>query len=160
MSALQTNGVRTGPMPAISTPTYERTERSSERADNSSTGFGWIVFATVMFGLAACLNVIWGIAAISSSHFFVAHTHYIISNLNTWGWITLIWGAVEVLAAASIWRGGGFGRWFGMIVAGLGALLAMLTIPAYPVWGLVLVALAVLVVYGLAAHGGRPELTR
>ncbi len=153
MSALKTNGVRTGPAPAISTPSYERAERSSK-------GFGWIVFATVMFGLAACLNIIWGIAAISSSHFFVANTHYIISDLNTWGWVTLAWGAVEVLATASIWLGGAFGRWFGMIVAGLGAVLAMLTIPAYPFWGLVLVALAVLVVYGLAAYGGKPELTR
>lgn len=153
MSALKTNGVYTGPMPDTSTPAYERTERPSR-------GSGWIVFAAVMFGIAACLNVIWGIAAISSSHFFVANAHYIISSLNTWGWIVLFWGVIEAFAAASILRGGGFGRWFGMIVAGLGAVLAMLTIPAYPFWGLVLVGLAVLVVYALAAYGGRRELTQ
>jgi hypothetical protein len=56
------------------------------------------------------MSFVWGIAAVSSSHFFVANTHYIISDLNTWGWITIVWGAVEVLAAFSIWRGGAFGR--------------------------------------------------
>lgn len=35
----------------------------------------------------------------------------------------------------------------------------MVTIPAYPFWSLTLVALYILVVYGLAAYGGKPELT-
>ena len=36
----------------------------------------------------------------------------------------------------------------------------MMSIPAYPFWALVLVAIDVLVIYGLAAYGGRPALTR
>ena len=36
----------------------------------------------------------------------------------------------------------------------------MLTIPAYPFWSLTLFALYVLVVYGLAAYGGKPYLTK
>jgi hypothetical protein len=35
-----------------------------------------------------------------------------------------------------------------------------MSIPAYPFWSLALVAMYVLVIYGLAAYGGRPELTR
>ncbi len=131
-----------------------------EAEEPSQKGVGWVVFSTIMFGIAGCLNIIWGIAAVSNSHFFVANANYIISSLNTWGWITMCWGALELLAAASIWLGGQFGRWFGIIAAGLGAILAMLTIPAYPFWSLVMVALAVLVVYGLASYGGRPQLTR
>ncbi len=137
----------------VSTLPYAAEERTPK-------GAGWVLFAGIMFLVSACLNVIWGIAAVSSSHFFVAGANYILSDLNTWGWVAIGFGALEVLAAMSIWRGGAFGRWFGIAVAGLGAVLAMLTIPAYPFWGLVLVALAVLVVYGLAAYGGRPELTR
>ena len=154
MSALATNGkgaksVRdTGP-----TLTYE-TEGPSYK------GAGWILFATIMFVMAACLNVIWGIAAVSSSHFFVANAHYIISSLNTWGWIVMAFGVIEALAALSIWRGGGFGRWFGIAVAGLAGLVAMLTIPAYPFWSLILIALYTLVIYGLAVYGGKPELTQ
>ena len=64
------------------------------------------------------------------------------------------------MAALSIWRGGGFGRWFGIIVAGFATLVALISIPAYPFWSLVLVALYVLVIYGLAAYGGKPALTQ
>jgi len=153
MSALATNGAstRTGPG-AVGT-------RGFEAQQTSNHGAGWILFATIMFVVAATLNVIWGIAAVSNSHFFVGNAHYILSDLNTWGWIAIGFGAVEALASISIWLGGSFGRWFGMIVAGLGCVMAMLTIPAYPFWSLTLVALSVLVVYGLAAYGGKPELT-
>jgi len=126
----------------------------------SKKGAGWIVFATAMFVIAACLNFIWGIAAISNSRFFVADASYILSDLNTWGWFTVGFAAVQLLTAASIWRGGAFGRWFGMFVAGVAVVLAMLTIPAYPLWALTLVAIDLLVIYGLAAYGGNPELTR
>ena len=34
----------------------------------------------------------------------------------------------------------------------------MMSIPAYPFWSLVLVAIDGLVIYGLAAYGGRPSL--
>ena len=34
------------------------------------------------------------------------------SVLSIWGWIAIGFGALESLAALSVWRGGGFGRWF------------------------------------------------
>jgi len=36
----------------------------------------------------------------------------------------------------------------------------MLSVPAYPLWSLVLVTIDVLVVYGLAAYGGKRQLTQ
>ena len=165
MSALKTNGASAEMVRDTAlTPTYEG-EPSTRGApmyagEPSRKGAGWILFAAIMLVVASCLSFIWGIAAVGSSHFFVANTHYIVSSLNTWGWITIVFGAVEALAALSIWRGGEFGRWFGICAAGLGALLAMMTIAAYPFWSLVLVALFVMVIYGLAAYGGRPELTQ
>jgi hypothetical protein len=122
-------------------------------------GKGWIVFATVMFFVSASLNLIWGIAAVSNSHFFVGNASFILSDLNTWGWIAIGFAALEALAALSIWRGGWFGRWFGIAVAGLALILAMMSIPAYPLWSLVLVGIDALVIYALAVYGGKPELT-
>jgi hypothetical protein len=150
MSAVTTNGVHTETRPQPSLGTYE----------DSHKGAGWVMFASVMFVVAGALNIIWGIAAVSNSHFFAGHTAFILSELNTWGWIAMGFGALELLAALSIWRGGTFGHWFGIVVAALAAILAMMMIPAYPFWSLVLVAIDILVIYGLVAYGGRPELTR
>jgi hypothetical protein len=118
------------------------------------------MFASCMFMIAACLNFIWGLAAVSNSHFFVANASFILSDLNTWGWIAMGFGAIELLAAWSIWRGGAFGRWFGIFVAGLAVVAAMTMIPAYPLWALTLVAIDFMVIYGLAVYGGKPELTQ
>jgi hypothetical protein len=147
------------------------TDRPSTRATVTSSssygvsgaaprGTGWVLFAGIMLAIAATLNIIWGIAAVAGSGFFVAGADYIlITNLATWGWIAIGLGALEFLAALSIWRGGAFGRWFGIFVAGMALIGALMSIAAYPFWSLTLVAIDVLIIYGLAAYGGKPELT-
>ena len=125
---------------------------------DDSKGAGWVLFAGILVVMAGILNVIYGIAAIGDSKFFVADQKYILSGLHTWGWVMLIVGALQIAAAFSIWNGGSFGRWFGITVAGLNAIAALLSIPAYPFWSLTIFALDVIVIYGLAAYGGDPRL--
>ena len=119
------------------------------------TGYGWLVFSGIMIITVGVLNVIYGIAAIGNSKFFVNDAQFILSDLNTWGWVVLVLGVLQVFAAFSIWQGGGYGRWFGILVAGLSAIGAMLSIPAYPFWSLAIFAIDVLIIYGLALYGGR-----
>ena len=126
-------------------------------ARNDARVTGWWVFAAALLLLAGVLNIIWGIAAIGDSKFFVADQKYIISSLHTWGWITLILGVLQMLAAFSLASGGGFGRWFGMLTAGLSAISALLSIPAYPFWSLCIFALAIIILYELAKA---PEVSR
>lgn len=119
------------------------------------TARGWTDFAAIIIMLGGILNIIWGIAALSNSRFFRESTGYILSDLHTWGWIVLLLGILELIAAWSIWNGGEFGRIFGITVAGLNAISAMMSIKAYPLWGLCLFAIDVLIIYALAAYGGR-----
>ena len=109
----------------------------------------WWIFAGILLGISGVLNVIWGIAAISESHFFVLNAHYILSDLKTWGWITLILGVAEGIAALSLFGGGAYGRWFGVAAAALVAIDSLLDIPAYPFWSLCVFALSVIVLYQL-----------
>jgi hypothetical protein len=118
-------------------------------------GAGWLMFAGIMVLIVAVLNVIWGIAAIDNSTFFVEEERFIISDLNTWGWIILIIGVLQAFAAFSIWAGGEYGRWIGLITASLSAIGALLSLPAYPFWSLAIFAIDILIIYGLAAYGGR-----
>jgi hypothetical protein len=122
--------------------------------NDSTQGAGWVMFAGVMVLIAGALNSIWGIAAIDDANFFAHNTHYVISNLNTWGWIVLIVGIVQVIAAFSIWAGGEFGRWIGVFGAGASAISSLLSIPAYPLWALCIFAIDILIIYGLVSYGG------
>lgn len=122
---------------------------------DETEGTGWLLFAGIMLMIAGVLNIIWGIAAIGESRFFALNATYILSGLNTWGWIVLIIGVLELLAAFSIWAGGQYGRWLGIFAAGVNAIAALMTISAYPFWALCLFGVDLLVIYGLAAYGGQ-----
>lgn len=111
---------------------------------------GWWVFAGVLLLVAGVLNIIYGIAAIGDSKFFTEHGQYIISSLHTWGWIILILGVLELIAAFSLFSGGEFGRWFGIFIAALNSMGALLTIPNNPFWSLAIFALSIIVIYKLA----------
>jgi hypothetical protein len=121
-------------------------------------GYGLVLFATVLLFVVGCFNLIYGIAAIAKSHVFVANAHYVFGSLRTWGWITLILGAVQLLAAGGVLAGNQLARWFAVAVVGLNAIDQMFFIPAYPFWSLMIIAVDVVALYGLCAYGSRQNL--
>jgi len=118
------------------------------------THSGWVTFAGVMLAIVGVLNVIYGIAAIGDSKFFIQDQKYILSNLNTWGWVTLVLGALQLFAAFSLWSGGLYGRIIAVVAASLSALGALLSIPAYPFWSLAIFAIDIIVIYQVTLYGG------
>jgi hypothetical protein len=129
--------------------------RSGYDEYESEHGTGWLMFATVMLGLAGIWNFIEGILAVSSSRVYTDSSVFVFSDLNTWGWIVLILGIIQVLAALAIVSGSEFARWFGIGAVGLNAIGQLMFVPIYPAWALTMFAVDVLIIYALAVHGGR-----
>ena len=130
-------------------------EDGSAYQDADDRGYGWVIFAGVMLLILGMLNFIEGIAAIGNSHFFVANTHYIAANLNTWGWVVLILGVIEILVGIGVFVKNQLSRWVGVIVLSLNAIAQLLMMPAYPFWSLCIFALDILAIYGLIAYGNK-----
>jgi hypothetical protein len=139
--------------------TSATTEPASTTRERRPEGHGLIVFASVLLVVLACFNLIYGIAAIANAHIFTANAHYVIGNLRAWGWITLIIGALQLLAAAGVLAGNQLARWFAVAVLGLSAIDQMFSIPGYPFWSLTIIAIDVVALYGLCAYGSRANLT-
>jgi hypothetical protein len=118
-------------------------------------GEEWVLLAAVVLGMLAALNLIYGIAAVADSSFFVGDARFVLSGLNTWGWVLIFVGAAQGLTAVGVWARWTGVRWVGVAIAVLNAILQMIVMPAYPFWSLCLIALDVLVIYGLIAHGSR-----
>jgi hypothetical protein len=118
-------------------------------------GSGWITFAAVVIIMVATLNIIDGIAAVSKSNFFVGNAHYVFSDLKTWGWILLVLGVLQLIAAYAVLGGSEAARWFGIAVAGINAIGQLAYVPAQPWWAITMFALDVVVIFGLAVYGGR-----
>lgn len=127
----------------------------TDTAYRSPKGEGWVQFAVVMLAFAGTLTAIDGIVALARSKFYVGDAVYVFGDLRTWGWIMLGLAAIELVAASTAWSGSQLGRWLGVTAAGLNGIGQMLFIQAYPWWALSVFAVDVLVVYALAAHGGR-----
>ena len=119
-------------------------------------GLGRAMLAAVLLMVGGVLNIIYGIAAIGNSSFFVHNTKYVFSDLKGWGWITLILGILELLAALSLFGGGAYGRWFAIFVGALAAIVALLSIPAYPLWSIAIFALSLWIIHGMVVYG-EPE---
>jgi hypothetical protein len=114
-----------------------------------------VLFAAVVLGMLGALNLIYGIAAVADSSFFVGDARFVLSGLNTWGWVLIFVGAAQGLTALGVWARWIGVRWVGVAIAVLNAMIQMIAMPAYPFWSLCLIALDVLVIYGLIAYGSR-----
>ena len=117
-------------------------------------GGGWIVFAASMLGLAGTWNTIQGILAVADSRVYVGEQTFIFSNLNTWGWIVMILGILQLFAAFAIIGGSEWARWFGIACAGVNAIGQLAFLPAYPFWAITMFAVDILIIYALAVYGG------
>jgi hypothetical protein len=118
-------------------------------------GTGLVGFAALMLGLAGAWNVVEGMLAIGDSRVYVADTTFVFSDLNTWGWIMLLLGTAQLLAAFALLAGSEFGRWFGIGVAFLNAMGQLFFMTAYPLWAVTMLAVDILIIYALAMYGGK-----
>lgn len=125
----------------------ERARRAEP--DAHVRGAGWIVFAGLFLVLVGVLNVLFGVAAISNSRFFVRHAAYVVSNLKALGWVMLAIGVLQVCAALAVWRERAWGRIVGIVTAAGNAIAQMLWMPGRPYAAIALFAMDILVLYGL-----------
>jgi hypothetical protein len=100
------------------------------------------------------LNIIYGIGALDDANIFVNDTRFILSNLNTLGWVLIILGIVQLSAGFSLMSGNAYGRVLAIAGGSLGAIGALFSIGgAYPWWSLAMFALCIYVVHGIIVFG-------
>jgi hypothetical protein len=128
--------------------------------ETSQDGQGFVTFAGVMIGIAAVINMVYGIAAADKAHFFVADAKFVFGDLATYGWIVLGFGVLQAFAAGAIFRGAGWARWFGVVCCACNVLLQVLWFPARPILAMTIIPLDLVAMYGLLAHGGQRRAYR
>ena len=104
--------------------------------------------------LVGFINIIYGIGALDDANYFVNDTRFILSNLNTLGWVLIILGIIQLTGGFSLMAGNTYGRVLGIIGGTLGAIGALFSIGgSNPWWSLVVFALCVYVVHGIIVFG-------
>ena len=112
------------------------------------------VFVATLLLIVGTLNIIYGIGALDDANIFVNDQRFILTNLNTMGWVLIVLGVIQLAAGLSLMAGNTFGRVLGIIGGSLGAIGALLSVGGnFPWWSLGIFALCVWIVHGIVVYG-------
>ena len=126
--------------------------------DDDDAVSGWITFAAIVLCIAGIMRILDGIYAIRADERVPAlKDQFLGDQLNRYGWLYLLVGVVLLLSAFALAQRSQIGRWVGIVSGAILMISATGWLPFAPVWSLIYIMIGVLVIYGLAAHGGRLE---
>jgi hypothetical protein len=121
-----------------------------------ATGWvGWIVFGAFMLVVSGTFQIIWALTALFRDEVFVVGRNGNVINIDytAWGWIHLIIGVLAFATGLALFTGAYWARSVAVVLCFISAVSQLLVIFSYPVWAVIVIALDILVVYAIIAHG-------
>ena len=120
--------------------------------------YGFSAFAVVMLLTLGVMEVINGMTAIAHSNVQVyantASTSYFLHlTPKGWGFTHVILGILLVAAGFGLVSGRFWARVAGVVVAAIAAVAGFGFVPIYPVWGVIVIALSVTVIWAITSYG-------
>jgi hypothetical protein len=115
---------------------------------------GWITFACIMLFLNGVFGALYGLAAVLNDEVVTVGggTGVTVWDFTAWGWIQIAIGILMVIVAVGLVTGNGAARWLGVGFAMLNALAQFAIISAFPLWGVLVIALDVIIIYQLVVR--------
>jgi hypothetical protein len=128
---------------------YEGQRRSGGGAALTGT-----ILAGVLMMVSGVVTFLSGLGMITKANFYFYSSAYAYHwTTKSWGWTDLIIGAVIFLAGACVLLGMTWARMVGVLLASLGVIAAFLSLPTYPLWSVVLLALDLFIIWALLRRG-------
>jgi hypothetical protein len=130
-------------------------EYRSAYTDPVTGWVGWIIFAAVFMIVIGAMNAIQGLAALfrDESYWVTLQGNVVTFDVTAWGWIHLIFGILLVLVGVLLMQGSTFARVIGIALVSLNLIAQFSWTTLYPFWGLIAIAIDVVIIYALVVHG-------
>jgi hypothetical protein len=114
---------------------------------------GWNIFAGIILAMNGFFAMMYGLAGILNDQVLhVGGRGPVILDFTTWGWVTLVLGALMTASGVGILLGNSVARWFGVAFAFLSAIAHFGTISSFPLWGVMVIAIDITIIYCLTAR--------
>lgn len=114
----------------------------------------WLMFAAVTMIIVGALQAINGLVALLNDEFYVNVQDYTFKlDITQWGWIHVLLGLVLILAGIGIYSGNVLARSVGVIIASLSTVANFMSLPYYPVWSVIIIAINITLIWALTVHG-------
>ena len=77
-------------------------------------------------------------------------------DIETWGWVTLLWGILAALVGVGLLSASSWARWTAIVFVSVNIFgqLGFLGNSQYPIWSLTVISLSVIVLFALTARWG------
>ena len=115
---------------------------------------GWATFAAIWLVIAGSFNVVEGITAIHRGNYLA--NEFLFSNQDTWGWILLIFGLVQLVAGFMVFSDNPNGNLLGVCAASFAIFIWFFFLFAAPLGALIALIINGLVIHGLTS-GPEPQ---
>ena len=123
------------------------------RARRATHRPGVFTFAAVIMFVVAGLEALSALLAFAGTGWWATSTGDLVyTNFVFWGVLDAIIALIALYAGIDLLRGGAFGLVMGYLFAVMAAIRWFFVIPAAPVVAVVVIALCVMVIYGLAKY--------
>lgn len=116
---------------------------------------GWVVFGAMMMILGGSFHAITGLIALFDQGYYSVGSNRLIVSMDytVWGWLHLVIGVVALVTGVALMRAPMWARVMGVVVASVSAVVNIGFLSAAPFWATMIIALDVLVIYAITAHG-------
>jgi hypothetical protein len=122
-------------------------------ADRGSVvgGSSYSNFAGIFLFVVGLFNVLDGVMTLWRKEYFEG-ADVVVANLQTWGWIVLVVGVVQLLAGWLVLSRSSVGRWVGIIIVIISMMASFLAIGHYPLWTIIILVIDAMVLWGLTGR--------
>jgi hypothetical protein len=146
-------------------PTVPEARRSEEgrRAPMGMAGeSGWLTYAGTVLVVLGVFQLIWGLTAlVNTGYFIVGSTGLAVAfNYAAWAWIHIALAALLICTGLAAFGGQSWGRYVGLALVSLALIANFLTLAAFPIWSIVMIAVDLIAIYALAVHSREREMAR
>lgn len=121
----------------------------------SSGWTGWVRFAGVILLVNGIFSGIQGLVALigPNTYYAVSQGSLFVFDATGWGWWNLIIGVLLIVTAFALFAAATWARVAAVVLSIFSAVVQLLLVPAQPWWSFIVIAIDVLIIYALIAHG-------
>ena len=128
---------------------------TATRTRQASGWTDWVRFAGVILLVSGIFSAIQGVAALlgPAAYYGSVDGQLLVFNVAGWGWWNAFIGGLTFLTGLALLGGALWARIVAVILAILSSIVQMILVPVQPWWSFIVIAIDVLVIYAIIAHG-------
>ncbi|MFD8547137.1 hypothetical protein [Streptomyces sp. NPDC059649] len=115
----------------------------------------WVAFAGLLLMLSGLFDIINGFVALLDHGYYATTANHgnrlLIFNFTFWGWVWIIIGVAQILASLGVFLGVRAARITGIVLASACLVGQLIFLSTFPYWSIFVMAMSLLVLYGLVA---------